>query len=474
MKQKLTDKLIRNISGKDKRQYIGDTEIRGLTLVISKQSSKVFKQSKDNLTKSFYMNYRSVSHGPTKEFIGHYGAVTLHEARRKAKKIAAAVVEKTDRYTLKKTIGQGHTLRTLLDLFYEKRLKTPKYAPKSISAYKNTFETWVLKKSNNPAVRKFYDFQDYADMQIHLISKALLTDIHVAVSAKAPTVANRLIAYLKVIFNFAIDRSFIKSNPCIGIKFNKENETMKILTSDQIEAVVDACFVKDDATGKLNLNYYFKKGYGAVACMGIVWALRTGRRSDSEGLSIRWDMINWKTKRIYLENTKVGPMNYRLDDNALDILETIKNSNYIDLKMANCKGKLFKTNEFNGPFCYNDLRKEYVFPSYRFGKKTSDGKVGRKPHISNVDATWKKVLKDLNIPYLPFKQCRHSFATDFYKKTKNLKALQRQLGHSKLMTTSKYLKYVELDYEESLDQYSKKTKQPKNLNNIQYLETKKK
>ena len=469
MKVKLTEKFIRDINGLDQRQYFGDTEIRGLTLVVSKQSSKASKQGKEYLTKSFYINYRSVSHGPTKEYIGQYGTITLSEARRKAKKIAAQVVEKKDRYSLRKEIGQGYTLRSLIELFIDKRLKEPNYKKKTISAIKSSFDTWVFKKSINPAFKKFYDYEDYADKPLHLITRSLMQDVHVAVSVKTPTQANRLIAYLKVVFNFAIDRSFIKNNPCEGVKMNKESEAMKVLNSDQINAVVNAAFVKDGRTGKLNFRYYYERGYGVVACMVLVWALRTGRRLISEGCSIKWENINWKSKKIFLEDSKVGPMNYSLDKNTIDILETIRKSNYKDISMLDHEGHQFKSNKYNGPFCYSDIRKEYIFPSNSFGKKTPSGKIGKTPHITEVDATWVKILEDLNIPYLPPKQLRHSFATDFYRKTRNLKALQRQLGHSNLKTTAKYLKMVELDYEDSLEEYSNKTAKPSNADNVKEL-----
>ena len=104
MKVKLTPSFIDSLTVLDKRQHFGDTEVPGLVLVVqgTPKKKKLF-----DISISFYFNYRSSSHGPTKEFIGRYGTITLNEARRKAKLIAAQAIEKKDRYTLKKAIGKG-------------------------------------------------------------------------------------------------------------------------------------------------------------------------------------------------------------------------------------------------------------------------------------------------------------------------------------------------------------------------------
>ena len=463
MKVKLTPAFIDSINALNSKQYFGDTEVPGLTLVVPGIPKK---KKLSDISFSFYFNYRSVSHGPTKEFIGRYGTITVNEARRKAKLIAAQVIEKKDRYTLKKAIGKGYTVKTLIEEFFEKRLKEPNYKKKTISGIKNIIETWIFKKSLRPDITKFYDYVDIASYSLEQVNQSLIKDIHVAVMAKAPYSANRLVAYLKIIFNYGIGVSILKENPCVGIKLFKEKESEKILNSEQIEAIINAAFVVDKRTKKLNFNYYYKKGYGVVACMVISWVLRTGRRPDSEGMSIQWRAFNWSKKEIYLEDSKVGPMKYKLDKNAIELIQTIQRSNFKDVNMLDNQGKPFTSNKYNGPFSYNDIRREYVFPSHSFGIKTPTGKIGKSPHITNVDATWKKILADLNIPYLAFKQCRHSWATDFYLKTRNLKALQRALGHSKLKTTSKYLKNVEEDYENSLEEYAEKTGKPNNNENV--------
>lgn len=166
MKLKLTDEVIKNKKPiEDKIQYFGDIEVPGLVLVVPKLSKK-----KKEVVKTFYFNYRSASHGPTKELIGRYGAITLKAARRQARLIAARAIEKKDRYTLRKDIGKGHTLRSLCEDFFNKRLKEPNYKSKIISGMKNTIETWVFKNSIRPDITKFYDYVDIADKGLEEIN----------------------------------------------------------------------------------------------------------------------------------------------------------------------------------------------------------------------------------------------------------------------------------------------------------------
>ena len=49
---------------------------------------------------------------------------------------------------------------------------------------------------------------------------------------------------------------------------------------------------------------------------------------------------------------------------------------------------------------------------------------------------------------------RHSFATDFYKRTKDIEALRKILGHSDISTTQIYVTLANLDVENALKEYN--------------------
>ena len=59
------------------------------------------------------------------------------------------------------------------------------------------------------------------------------------------------------------------------------------------------------------------------------------------------------------------------------------------------------------------------------------------------------ILKDVTPHTL-----RHSFATDFYKRTKDIEALRKILGHFDITTTQIYITLANLDVENALKQYN--------------------
>ena len=53
----------------------------------------------------------------------------------------------------------------------------------------------------------------------------------------APVQANRVLACIRKMFNFAIERDLLQSNPCTGIKATKENSCDRVLTEDELRII---------------------------------------------------------------------------------------------------------------------------------------------------------------------------------------------------------------------------------------------
>ena len=108
-----------------------------------------------------------------------------------------------------------------------------------------------------------------------------------------------------------------------------------------------------------------------------------------------------------------------------------------------------------GPLFWKEGTKDYVFPSGRFNKS----KTCKTPYLASAKKTWKKVLKDLKIDYMPPKQCRHTFLTLLLKKTKNIMIVKKAAGHSQIKTTNRYAKILDEDVVsglENMDQVQEK------------------
>ena len=64
----------------------------------------------------------------------------------------------------------------------------------------------------------------------------------------------------------------------------------------------------------------------------------------------------------------------------------------------------------------------------------------RKPYaIRTLQYAFKVCLKEAGLPAeYSIHACRHSYGTILYRKTKNLRLVQKQLGHSSITTTTVY------------------------------------
>jgi site-specific recombinase XerD len=74
----------------------------------------------------------------------------------------------------------------------------------------------------------------------------------------------------------------------------------------------------------------------------------------------------------------------------------------------------------------------------------------RKPYaIRTLQYAFKACLKEAGLPaHYSIHACRHSYGTILYRKTKNLRLVQKQLGHSSITTTTVY---ADVSAEESVE-----------------------
>ena len=251
------------------------------------------------------------------------------------------------------------------------------------------------------------------------------------VGKKSPTTANRLQNYLRKFWNDYVQES---DNP---FKIKKkymfdENEYMDFLDPTELKRVMKTLVQIDDRTGRLNKEYYKRNKLNPVSCLLIALLLTTGRRPE-EASSLTWGQyLQGDEPRIRLFKTKTSKKNkkkiFKLGDEAVKILRLIITD---------------RTNNPESKFYYdiNDPRNNYIFPSRDYGRKLGTGKC-KSLHIIEPNKTWDKVLKMSGVErQMKFYATRHTFATNFYRATRDLKALAEALGTTE-KTASKYAKLV--------------------------------
>lgn len=132
------------------------------------------------------------------------------------------------------------------------------------------------------------------------------------ISKDAPIMANRTLAVLRRMFNFAIERDILEASPCSQVKMPaEENRRERTLSEEEIQKV---WFALD----KTNMDFSTK--------LALKMGLITGQRKG-EIISLRWDEIDFKRRlwKIPAEKSKnKKPHLVYLSDLALEILKQAK------------------------------------------------------------------------------------------------------------------------------------------------------
>jgi integrase len=172
---------------------------------------------------------------------------------------------------------------------------------------------------------------------------------------------NRELECLKCVFDLAVKRKYIPDNPAASVKhFNelRERPVRRMLTVEEEVRIVESA-----------------PPYLRVA---IVLLSQTGGRTYSEGLSLRWDQVDFDQQLIRLGND----------------VKTQGSAAPIPLSEFAC-GVLQAWQKVLG------IQSPYIFPS----PKNPD-----RP-ISTVKTAWKGTLKRAGVPHFPIYTLRHVFCT---------------------------------------------------------------
>ena len=439
---RLSDSHIKKLRAKDKLFSVGDSEVPGLRIYVETSG-----------TKNFYYCYKPKNEKNWVRIkLGNFTLLNVPGARAKAKRYGAAILDGKDPVVARRELKAELNLHELTEQFYSKRFnKNYGYKPKTIKAVKTCIDVWVNKKSIKPAILQVQKENPYSIQykKLSSITKEDMKGLHDIIRLKSPSVANKVIKFLNVIFKYGVEVGELAKNP---IKMKKKHwspdkEDNRIMTESQRENLLSIVLKTDGRTGKIHYNYYTEKALNLVACLIIAWWILTGRRNISEGNKIKWKQISFPLKKISFEDSKVGAKTYNIGPNALKLLQLIHQERLTP-----------------GPLLWKENTKDYVFPSYNFGKKNSMGEKCTKGYFGSVRRTWVRVLKMANIDYIPPKQCRHTFLTLLLDKSKNIMVVKKAAGHSNVKTTERYAKILDTEVVSGLEKMDQEeTKESKVL-----------
>lgn len=279
-KVKLTEALIRNLPlpPAGKRETWQDTAVPYLQLRTSSTGTKS------------YSIYRRVHGGQTERIhIGRAGIISLDAAREAGAKINQAIELRQNPNDIKKALQGELTFAMLFTKYMAIHSKPHKLS-------------WREDESKYAQ----YLEKPLSKLKISTITQADIKAIHRGITATGKSVvANRVIALISSIFGFAISEDLLKSNPCYGIKKNKEVALNRYLEAAELAPFFKALETEPSQT----MRDFF------LLC------LLTGARSGNVK-AMRWEQLDLESGVWVIPRTKNGTsQTVTLAQQAIDVLK---------------------------------------------------------------------------------------------------------------------------------------------------------
>jgi len=172
----------------------------------------------------------------------------------------------------------------------------------------------------------------------------------------------------------------------------------------------------------------------------------------SEAINLKWNHINFRAGKLKVEEGK-GRKDRQLwiGDDTLNLLAKWKErqKEILEKKEILNKNKLVFTALSGNKLDPNNIRQMI----YRYAKKAGIQEETTKQHRDKEGNKLKKTYKEKKVtPHT----LRHSFATDLYKDTKDIRRVQKALGHSDISTTMIYTHLIDEDLERDMKEQDKK------------------
>ena len=242
--------------------------------------------------RAYVVTYR-VNHRKRLANLGRADALTLAEARRKARNFLGQVADREDPQAADDALRAASTVKSLVDLYLCKQAKPKKQTGNTDEQYLNRL--LVPKLGSRLAVT---------------ITPADIADIHSTYGAKHPYAANRLLEIVRKMYHCAetwglVPRGF--PNPCAGIEEFPERKRKVYVTGEQMPALARAI------DGELNEH-----------ARHALWLLLLTGVRKKELLRAQWRDVDWDRRTLAIGRTKNGePLLAPLSTAAIERLKMI-------------------------------------------------------------------------------------------------------------------------------------------------------
>jgi integrase len=244
--------------------------------------------------KTFYQRYTD-ERGRERQFkIGPADALTLDQARRKARIVFAQALLGEDPQDKRKEL---RTIPTLAELVRER------YMP-HVKAYKRSWCT-------DETVLRIHILPRLGALHLDEITGTAIAELLNAMRDKgyATGTTNRVLILLRYIFNLARKWKIpgIRENPTFGLSTAPDVQRDRFLTPEETQRLIASINVDENR----------------VAAQAIMLLLLTGGRRN-EITHAKWDYIDWDKRTLLVPVSKTGrPRSITLNGQALALLRAI-------------------------------------------------------------------------------------------------------------------------------------------------------
>ncbi|MGE3957366.1 MAG: tyrosine-type recombinase/integrase [Vicinamibacterales bacterium] len=225
MPQALTDRSLRSlINATTRRRDVWDTLVSGFGVRLSPGGHC-----------AFVVRYRI--HGRLRRFtIGPYPRVSLADARQTARDTLRDAQGGVDIAREKIDARLAETFAELADEYIKHHAAKKRSGREDIRILKGSpHRKRTGKRPHVPLVAR------WGALRVKEITRRDVRELLDEIAARAPVMANRTLALVRKMFNFAIERDWLESNPCQMVKPpGQERQRDRVLSEDEIRRVWSA------------------------------------------------------------------------------------------------------------------------------------------------------------------------------------------------------------------------------------------
>lgn len=356
----LTEK---NIAKCQPGNVLWDARIKGLHL-------RVFPENK-----VYYLYFRTKAGVQRKPSLGRHGSITLAQARTAAGELLEQVAAGRDPIAEREAEKNAPLMSELWKRYREDRglaKKTEKEDERKWNKYLAKFHDWKIKDVTYEEVAKVF---------------------HVIEQENGPIMANRVMALLSTIMNFAIaPLRWVEINPVEGLQTNPERKRKRYMKGHEAVEI-----------GKL----LFQEAQKNPASVAFLWLLILTGARKGEVAKARWHQLTtWKDPETGKTRGKLVLGEHKTDQDGEDRVIQL------------------------GPEAMDVVSK---LPR-SFGTITG---------IQDPKKLWQKIRETAKCPDLHMHDLRHSFASEALALGYNLAQSGELLGHASAETTKRYAHLVD-------------------------------